>query len=585
MSTSNPSCGHAGAEQSKAPSLATRRLSNAIDSVGPANALDVEATVVPGRPSEQLQTEERNISDDDAQYPTGPQVWLNLVAILIVTFLHGLDLTIVAVAIPSLTNQFKTIADIGWYSAIYGLISSAMIFFFSKLYTLFDLRRMLVVSMLLFELGSVICTFAPASKVFILGRAVAALGAAGLGAGQMVFIPRFFPNHKRPIINGCVGFAQSIGLVTAPVIGGALTDAFTWRACFGINVPLGLAAAAIIAYGVKDPNPSEDLALPSREKLKRIDPIGTLLVVPSVVCLMLALQWGGTKFGWGDWRIIMLLVLFAALAIAFGYVQFRQQDKAILPPQILKNRSVLAGTLFACCCNGILAVTEYYISIYFQGVRGYTATRSGVLGLPMIAGISVGAIAGAFGTTFIGYYTREYFQTSVRTILTTTAFMFATSILAPIASGLITTVDLDDAPGKVAALLGFLGVAVGIGLQSPFTATMTIISSKEVAIALGVVAFGAGIGSSLSIAASATLFTERLTAEIAQYAPGVNSTLLHDHGLSDLRSSLGSDRLKEVLFGYNEAVVQTLYFPLALGLLTLVASAFMEIKSVKKKTD
>lgn len=163
--------------------------------------------------------------------------------------------------------------------------------------------------------------------------------------------------------------------------------------------------------------------------------------------------------------------------------------------------------------------------------------------------------------------------------------MFTTSILAPIASGLITTVDLDDEPAKVAALLGFLGVAVGFGIQTPFTATMTVISTKEVAIALGVVGFGAGIGSSLSVAASAALFTDRLTAEIAQNAPGINATSLAGHGLSDLRGVLGAARFKEVIFGYNEAVVQTLYFPLGLGLLTLVGSAFVEVKSVKKKKD
>jgi len=81
--------------------------------------------------------------------------------------------TIVAVAIPSLTNEFKTIDDIGWYSAVYGLIFSSMNFFFGKMYTLFSLKTMYIVSVLIFELGSVICTFAPTSKVFIFGRAVA----------------------------------------------------------------------------------------------------------------------------------------------------------------------------------------------------------------------------------------------------------------------------------------------------------------------------------------------------------------------------------------------------------------------------
>jgi len=163
--------------------------------------------------------------------------------------------------------------------------------------------------------------------------------------------------------------------------------------------------------------------------------------------------------------------------------------------------------------------------------------------------------------------------------------MVATSVLAPIATGLLTTIDLDDSQAKVAALLGFIGVAVGVGCQQPFTAVMTVISPKEVSIALGVLTFGAGIGASLFVATSATLFQSRLAEEVSKYAPGTNVTALEHAGLSDIRNTVGSDRLKEVLFGYNEAVVQTLYLPVGLALLTIVASAFTEIKSVKKKRD
>lgn len=130
-------------------------------------------TITPGQPREQLRVEEP--AEDDIDYPKGPQLWLNMVSVLLVCFLHGLDLTIVAVAIPSLTNEFKTLDDIGWYSAVYGLVFSSTNFFFGKMYTLFKLRTMYIVSVVIFEIGSLLCTFAPSSKVFILGRAVAGM--------------------------------------------------------------------------------------------------------------------------------------------------------------------------------------------------------------------------------------------------------------------------------------------------------------------------------------------------------------------------------------------------------------------------
>jgi hypothetical protein len=148
---------------------------------------------------------------------------------------------------------------------------------------------------------------------------------------------------------------------------------------------------------------------------------------------------------------------------------------------------------------------------------------------------------------------------------------------------LLTTLDLNDSPVKVAALLGFLGVAVGFGIQQPFAAVMTTLSPKDISLAVGVLALGSGLGSSAFIAISATLFQNRLVDEISKHAPGTNVTSLENHGLSDIRQIIGPDRLKDVLFGYNEAVVQTLFIPLGLGLLTIVGSMFTEIKSVKKR--
>ncbi len=163
------------------------------------------------------------------------------------------------------------------------------------------------------------------------------------------------------------------------------------------------------------------------------------------------------------------------------------------------------------------------------------------------------------------------------------AFMLATSILTPIASGLLTTLDLDESIVKPAALLGFIGLAIGLGLQAPQVAVQTVLSPKDVSLGGAVILFGAGMGSSLWICASVTLFTNRLTEEIHKYSPSTNATALESVGLSDIRTYIRPERLKDVLSGYNEAVVQTLYMPMALAILTLLGSLTMEWRSIKKK--
>lgn len=377
-----------------------------------------------------------------------------------------------------------------------------------------------------------------------------------------------FPLHKRGMVMGVLMFTQTVSMVAAPIIGGGLIHRFGWRACFGINIPLNFIALIFTAYGMRTPKFNPDVNLPLWEKIKRLDLLGTLVIVPAITCLLIALQWGGTKYGWQDARIVTLLVVAVTLVAVFGYLQYRLQDKAVLPPRILKHRSIFAGAWFTACCDGVLAVTEYYMSIYFQGVRGLLPVRAGVLAVPMIVGLAVATLVSGAGISLVGYYS---------------PFMIFTSVVAPIASGLLTTLDLDSQLGKAAALLGVLGFAVGLGMQGPSMAVSASLAPKDVAIGSAIITFGGGIGSALFVSVAVVLFQARLGAEVSRHAPGVNTTVLEMAGLSDIRDSIGQDRLRDVLTGYDKATVQTLYIPLALAIASLVGSALTEWRSIKKK--
>jgi hypothetical protein len=122
-----------------------------------------------------------------------------------------------------------------------------------------------------------------------------------------------------------------------------------------------------------------------------------------------------------------------------------------------------------------------------------------------------------------------------------------------------------------------------LSLQTPQVAVQTVLAPKDVSLGGAIVLFGAGMGSSLWICASATLFQNRLVNEVEKYSPATNGTALASVGLSEIRNYIGSENLQEALSGYNEAVVQTLYMPLALGILTILGSFAMERRSIKKK--
>jgi MFS family permease len=521
----------------------------------------------PGHPQEQLEVEERNPTDDRV-YPSGTQLYLVTTSMILTLFLTGLDLTIVAPCVPSLTNEFHTIADIGWYSSVTGFVGATFGFFFGKAYTVYSIKKVFLTSLAIFELGSLLCTVAPTSKAFILGRAILGFGSSGVGLGCFTIITQCFPLEKRPIWTGIAGASQGVGLVSAPIIGGALIDALSWRACFGINLPLGVPLIGLIAYFFKDPVRSVEVDLPWKEKIKRLDLLSTAIFVPAIACLLLALQIGGSTNKWNTGRVIALFVVSAFLLVIFGWLQHRGQDAAILPPRVLNNRNILAGSWFTACCNGGLAMTEYYIAIYFQGVKGFSAAKSGVMGVPMIVGLLLATVSSGFGVSKLGYYN---------------PFMIVTTVVAAIAGGILTTLNIDENLLKVLLCLGALGFGIGLGIGQPINAVQTVLPEKDVPIGIAVLGFGGGMGSALFLAVSAALFQNRLVEEIHHYSPSTNTTQIEHVGLSDIRKVIGGDRLRDVLLGYDKAVVQTLYLPVALMVLSIIGPAVMEWRSVKKK--
>jgi MFS family permease len=537
---------------------------------------------VPGRPSSPLEVDENapgppatSADDDETRYPTGRKMLVLSAALAILNISVGLDTSIVAVALPAMSDEFKSLADVVWYATALRLTLCAFLFLFGKAYTLFKVKPLFVGSVITYEVGIILCTFAPSSKAFIIGRAITGFGVAGILGGMFAMLTRAFPLKKRPMVGGMLGGVETVASLAAPLVGGALIDGWTWRACFGINMPLGVLGLVGVFY-LEEMPPGSRAGVAAgvaetkswREQLAQLDLLGTAVFVPSLVCLLLALEFGTASFGWSDPRVIVLFVVFGTLLGVFAWIQHKQQDKATIPPRILKNRNILAGAWFSSCCNATLAVTEYYLSIYFQGVRGFSAFQAGIYALPMIIGMCAASVISGSLTSRLGYYV---------------PYMYFTTLVAPIAAGLLTTVNLNTDLAKLLAYQGLLGFAIGSGLMVPQYAAQTVLDQKEVTIGYAVVQFGSQLGPVVYLSASAALFTNRLEEEIHKYSPTTDVAALNNAGLSDIRKIVGAARLGDVLLGYDAAVVQTLYLPLALTCMTIFGSLAMQWRSVKKK--
>lgn len=168
--------------------------------------------------------------------------------------------------------------------------------------------------------------------------------------------------------------------------------------CFWINLPIGGITFFTILFFVTLPAQKKqtkyDYSLKS--VISRFDLIGTAIFIPANICLLLALQWGGVKYAWGQWRIILLLVLFAVLLVLWLASQYVQGNKATLPLATMRQRSLASGAFYSFCCFAAFFLIIYYVPIWFQAVRGVSAYTSGVNLLTASAAMAVAVISSGF---------------------------------------------------------------------------------------------------------------------------------------------------------------------------------------------
>ena len=323
-----------------------------------------------------------------------------------------------------------------------------------------------ILTIFLFELGSLICGVAPNPVALIVGRAISGAGGAGIATGGTTIVAFCAPPKKRPLFMGLLGTTYSFAAVAGPLLGGVFSDKVTWRWCFYINLPVGGVVVGLILIFFRLETGAKTIKASWKETILQMDVLGIALTMSGIVCFILALQYGGVNYAWKSSQVIGLLVGFVLIMITLGVWEVYQGKYAMLPRRLMKKRALWAPSIFQFFFAGAYFLILYYIPIYFQSILGASPIKSGVDNLPLVISVGIFILAGGYTVAAFGH---------------ATPFMAAGATLTCVSAGLFYSMDSNTSSAKWIGYQVLAGAAIAFPYMNCLNVAQANVDDGDVA--------------------------------------------------------------------------------------------------------
>ncbi|MGE3147587.1 MAG: MDR family MFS transporter [Pseudorhodoplanes sp.] len=397
-----------------------------------------------------------------------------MIGLMLAMGLSSLDQTIVTPAMPTMGRLLGDVENLPWVVTAYLLTATTVTPLYGKLSDIHGRRRMLLIAVGIFILGSVACALAPTLTTLIFARGLQGLGGGGVMSLVHTIVGDLVPPRERGRYQGYFVTVFGLTAVAGPILGGLFVEHTHWSLIFWINVPLGLIAFAMTWSALK--------RLPRHERPHKLDVLGALVMISAAICFLLALTWGGSRYPWFSAPILALVAGSAVLWVLFG-LRLATAPEPFIPLAILKNPVILSATATATAAMGCMIALTVYVPLFCEIVLRFSATYAGMALVPMMTGTVVGSLMTGQTMARLQNYTLVP--------------------LAAVAAGIVSMVYVAIWPDYSASLttlaLGIAGIGIGSVLPITIVCVQNSVQPHQFGITTGAMNFTRQLGSSVIV--------------------------------------------------------------------------------------
>ncbi|MFB8123231.1 MFS transporter [Streptomyces bacillaris] len=421
---------------------------------------------------------------------THRQIMEALTGLLLGMFVAILSSTVVSNALPEI------ISDLGGGQSAYTWVVTASLLamtattpLWGKLSDLFSKKLLVQIALIIYVLGSVVAGLSTSSGMLIACRVVQGIGVGGLSALAQIVMAAMIAPRERGRYSGYLGAVFAVATVGGPLLGGVITDTswMGWRWCFYVGVPFAVIALIVLQKTLK-------LPVVKREGVK-VDWAGAFFISAAVSLLLIWVTFAGDKYDWLSWQTYVMVAGSVLLGLVFVLVESRAAEP-IIPLRLFRNRTITLASVASLFVGIAMFAGTVFFSQYFQLARGKSPTMSGVMTIPMIAGLFLSSTVSGQVITKTGRWK---------------AWLVSGGFLVTAGLGLLGTIRYDTEYWHVAAYMFVMGLGIGMMMQNLVLATQNQVAPEDLGSASSVVTFFRSLGGAIGVSALGAVLGNRVT--------------------------------------------------------------------------